>query len=75
MTYQSLLYPQQYLSTLEKVSLLAICMYIHNVQTTNYALYHVLGNILPGKRHWDLNADQLKIYSYAVVEKEKKHKA
>ena len=24
-------------------------IYIHNMQITNYALYHVLGNILPGK--------------------------
>ena len=31
MTYQSLLYLQQYLSTLEKVNLLTICIYIHNM--------------------------------------------
>ena len=24
-------------------------LYIDNMQTRNYALYHVLGNILPGK--------------------------
>ena len=49
MTYQSVLYLQQYLSTIEKVNLLTICLYIDNIETTNYALYHVLENILPGK--------------------------
>ena len=46
MTYQSLLL-QQYLSTRKGKPF--DNLYIDTMQTRNYALYHALGNILPGK--------------------------
>ena len=48
MTYQSPLDLQQYLRTLQKENLLTN-LNIANMQTRNYVLYHVLGNILSGK--------------------------
>ena len=48
MTYQSPLDLQQYLHTLQKENLLTN-LNIANMQTRNYVLYHVLGNILSGK--------------------------